>query len=206
MLPSLPQLSKADLRNNIQNIQNKCNGKMFLSSTSGSTGNALVFERNEDWDASHRAAQLRGYSWYGINPWAKNLYFWGFNPHWKLKLKMRFLDLLVNRWRVFGYSDDKLAKAAKYLQKADYIEGYSSSIFTLSKYLEKQGLHFDNIKMIKGTSEKIYDYYQDPIIKVFGQKMISEYGAAETGIIAFECPEGNMHVAMENVIVEEVEN
>ena len=34
---------------------------------------------------------------------------------------------------------------------------------------------------------------------------MSEYGAAEAGIIAFECPEGNMHVNMETVIVEQVD-
>jgi phenylacetate-CoA ligase len=36
--------------------------------------------------------------------------------------------------------------------------------------------------------------------------MISEYGAAESGIIAFECTSGNMHINMENVIVEEENN
>ena len=61
-----------------------------------------------------------------------------------------------------------------------------------------------NLKMVKGTSEKIYERYQDEIKKAFGQKMISEYGAAETGIIAFECPSGNMHINMEGVIVEEI--
>jgi len=60
--------------------------------------------------------------------------------------------------------------------------------------------------MVKGTSEKIFDYYQPEIIKAFGTKMISEYGAAESGIIAFECPKGNMHLNMEGVIVEEVNN
>ena len=59
--------------------------------------------------------------------------------------------------------------------------------------------------MVKGTSEKIYESYQEEIKNAFGQKMISEYGAAETGIIAFECTKGNMHINMEGVIVE-VEN
>ena len=34
--------------------------------------------------------------------------------------------------------------------------------------------------------------------------MISEYGSCESGLIAYECPEGgHMHINMENVIVEE---
>lgn len=203
----LPIIDKNDLLANMHDVQNNPkNEKLFVSGTSGSTGAAMLFKRNLEWDAAHRAAQLRGFSWYGIYPWMKNLYFWGFNPQWKLKLKMRFFDLLMHRWRVFGYSVSDLESAAKYLEKSEYIEGYSSSIFTLSKYLEKEGKKFNHIKMIKGTSEKIFDYYQEPVKAVFGQKLISEYGAAETGIIAFECPEGNMHIAMENVIVEEIEH
>jgi phenylacetate-CoA ligase len=58
--------------------------------------------------------------------------------------------------------------------------------------------------MVKGTSEKIVEAYQEEIQKAFGQRMINEYGAAETGIIAFECKSGHMHLNMEGVIVEEI--
>ena len=59
---------------------------------------------------------------------------------------------------------------------------------------------------IKGTSEKIYKNYHKEVIKAFGSKIRSEYGATESGIIAFECPAGSMHINMEGVIVEEVNN
>ena len=49
----------------------------------------------------------------------------------------------------------------------------------------------------------VFDSYQEEVQKAFGLKILSEYGSAESGLIAFECPEGNMHIAMENVIVEE---
>ena len=62
-----------------------------------------------------------------------------------------------------------------------------------------------NLKMVKGTSEKIFPKYQEAALAAFGRKIISEYGAAETGIIAFECAAGSMHVNMETCIVE-VEN
>ena len=57
--------------------------------------------------------------------------------------------------------------------------------------------------MIKGTAEKVYESYQEEVKKAFGLKIINEYGSTESGIIAFECPEGSMHIVMENVIVEE---
>jgi phenylacetate-CoA ligase len=80
-------------------------------------------------------------------------------------------------------------------------------IYELAKAINRKGSDkYKNIKMVKGTSEKIFDSYQEEVRKAFGKKMISEYGAAETGIIAFECPKGKMHINMETVIVEEENN
>ena len=206
-ITKLPILDKQTLRSELKEIENNpFNEKAFASSTSGSTGESMKFIRNLDWDGASRAVQIRGFSWYGIKPWMKNLYFWGFNASWKKLIVIRLLDFLVNRKRIFSYDDETMQKTEKFLHGANYIEGYSSAIFTMAQYFSKQGKKFDNIKMVKGTSEKIYDAYQKPVNDVFGTRLISEYGSAEAGIIAFECPEGKMHIAMENVIVEELDN
>jgi len=203
----IPVLHKHILRDELSNIENNpFNDKVFASSTSGSTGESMKFIRNLDWDGASRAVQIRGFSWYGVMPWMRNLYFWGFNSSWKKLLVIRFFDFLVNRKRVFSYNDKIMKEVEEFLKKSDYIEGYSSAIFTMAQYFNKRNKKFTNIKMVKGTSEKIYDAYQKPVQDVFGKRLISEYGSAEAGIIAFECPEGKMHIAMENVIVEEVEN
>lgn len=200
----IPSISKRDVLNNIEEIQNKEKyRKLFLSETSGSTGEPLVFYRNSEWDAGHRAAQLRGYSWYGVNPWERNGYFWGYSFSSGKKLKTKIFDIFLNRFRLFSYNESDIVRFTKKLKRAKYLEGYSSMIYEVAKIINKYSLGPLNIKMIKGTSEKIYDSYQEEVIKAFGQKIVSEYGSAETGIIAYECPEGNMHIAMENVIVEE---
>jgi len=204
-LQKIPLLTRETLRSKASEIQNNPFGeKLVKSKSSGSTSKALLFERNKEWEAAHRAAQLRGYSWYGVNPWDENLYFWGFNPALKDLVKIKLLDFFMNRIRVFSYKDSDLEKISKTLKHCKFIEGYSSSIFTLAQYLEKSKKHYSNIKFIKGTSEKIFDYYHEPVEAVFNQKIISEYGAAEAGIIAFECPEGSMHISMENMIIEEI--
>ncbi len=206
-LNSLPTLSKSDLYDSTETISNNPHHKKLIKSeTSGSTGNALIFYRSLEWDAYHRAAQYRGYSWYGINPWDRNIYFWGFNPNWMRLIKIRFIDFLMNRYRIFSFNEAELEKVVRYIKQARYIEGYSSAVFTLTQYLKKTNRHYSNIKLVKGTSEKIYDTYHDTVKQVFDLKMSSEYGAAEAGIIAFECPQGNMHITMENVIVEVVDD
>lgn len=203
-MKKIPCVSKKDLLNNIGDIQNKDGyRKLFYSETSGSTGEPLIFYRNSEWDAGHRAAQLRGYSWYDVNPYDLNGYFWGYGFNIKRKVVTKFLDMLLNRFRIFSYDKTEIKKFTRKLENATYLEGYSSMIYEVAKLINEENLGPFNLKMVKGTSEKIFDSYQEEAKKAFGKKIVSEYGSAETGIIAYECKMGNMHIVMENVIVEE---
>lgn len=180
--------------------------KRFFSETSGTSGEVLKFWKNEEWDSFNRASVMRGYSWFDVKPWENNGYFWGYNLNIKRARKIRFLDALQNRFRLFSYKNEDIVKFAKKLENATYLHGYSSMIYEVAKISNQMGLQLTNLKMLKGTSEKIYDSYQQEIQKAFGIKAINEYGAAETGIIGFECPHGNIHVNMQGVIVEEENN
>jgi phenylacetate-CoA ligase len=207
-LNKLPLITKEDLiifNNDIHT--NLEASKVFDASTSGTSGASLKFKREEKADSFNRASIFRGYSWYGVKPWESNAYFWGFNFTLHKKIKTKILDRFQNRFRIFSYDDIAINKFIKSLKRVSYIHGYSSMIYEIAKKINKKGIKAPlKLKLIKGTSEKIQDTYQEEIQKAFGLKMISEYGAAETGIIAFECPQGNMHINMEGVIVEEVEN
>lgn len=202
-IKKLPILEKRDILQNVEAMRNHKCQNVFYSETSGSTGEPMVFYRSEQWDSAGRAAQMRGYSWYGVHPWEKNGYLWGHLYGGRYELKTRVLDLLVNRFRMFSYDKSAVDRFAKKLRGAAYLEGYSSMIYEVAKQVNESGEGPIRLKMVKGTSEKIFDSYQDEVRKAFGQKMISEYGAGESTLIAYECPCGNMHVVMENVIVED---
>jgi phenylacetate-CoA ligase len=181
--------------------------KHFVARTSGSSGKSLVFKREETADSFNRAAIQRGYSWYNINYWERNGYFWGLNFSFFKKYKNNILDKLQNRFRVFSFEEKPLKKFINKLKKASYIHGYSSMIYHTAVLINTKKLPKPlQIKMVKGTSEKIFDSYQEEVIKAFGSRIISEYGATESGIIAFECPFGHMHINMEGVLVEEIDN
>lgn len=205
-LNKLPLMDKRIAIDNNKEIQSRYDfKKLFVAETSGTSGATLKIFRSEEWDSYNRAALFRGYHWYGVNPWDKNGYFWGFNISPKKRFITRVLDKLQNRFRIFSYSENEVRKFVEQLKKgATFIGGYSSMIYETAKMVNKLGIGDDiNLKMIKGTSEKIYDSYQEEVKKAFGKKIISEYGSCETGIIAYECPEcGNMHIVSEHVIVE----
>jgi len=207
-LVQIPPLEKSEVLEAVDRIQiRRVEEKLFYSETSGSTGQPLEFYRNADWDAWHNASVIRGYHWHGVNPWDRNGYLWGFNLSPMARLKTQILDRLQNRFRMFSYDDSEIKSFASRLRTATFVGGYSSMIYEIAKAINRNPeiAPLTNLKMIRGTSEKILPTYQEEAIKAFGRKIISEYGAAETGIIAFECPAGSMHVNMETCIVE-VEN
>ena len=207
-LKKLPIIDKKIVAAHADEIKSDAKfNRLQLSETSGTSGTTLQIYRSEEWDSHNRAAWFRGFSWYGVKPWDRNGYFWGFNIAPSERWKTRVLDWLVNRFRVFSYDKDEIAVFVNKLKKgAVYIGGYSSMIYETARMVNQMGLSGGfKLKMVKGTSEKIYDHYQDEVKKAFGCKLISEYGGCESGMIAFECPCGHMHVVMEHVIVEEVD-
>lgn len=205
-LKQLPPVTKDQLISENDKVHTDLRfNKRFFCETSGSSGQVLTFWRDEPWDSANRAAIMRGHSWYDVKPWEKNLYFWGYNIDPRQRLKTRFLDTLQNRYRLFDYNERTLSKLFRKLESTTYLHGYASMIYELARAIQEQKIQIEipRLKMIKGTSEKIYPHYQDVVTEVFGQKMISEYGATESSIMAFECPVGKLHITMENVIVEE---
>lgn len=206
-LKGIPPTDKAVLiQNNAEVHADYIFKSVKTAITSGTSGEALSFKRSEEWDSANRAGVMRGYSWYGVKVSDKNGYFWGYNIDSKASKKIRLLDAAQNRFRLFQYSDEEITDFCQKIKNAKYLSGYSSMIYKIAKEVNKLGLHFNNIKMVKGTSEMILPKYQEEVEQAFGLKMISEYGAAETGLIAFECLHGKSHINTDAVVVETDEN
>jgi phenylacetate-CoA ligase len=176
--------------------------RLFSAETSGTSGVALGFKRDEQWDSVNRAHVARGYRRFGVQPWDRNGYLWGFDIRGTRAMKTRALDFAQNRFRLFSYSDDELQAFTKELESAAFLGGYSSMVYEVAKILVSRGLSIKSLRMVKGTSESILDVHQRMAIQAFGRRITSEYGSAETGIIAFDCPEGSMHINIEDVVVE----
>lgn len=207
VLGQMPIMAKMDLAKHHDALQCYSQfNRLFAAETSGSTGQPFRFKKDVGWDTLNRASIIRSYWWFDVQPWEKNGYFWGYNFESGQVVKTKILDGLQNRFRAFQFDKTELKSFLKKLKHASYLHGYSSVIYEVAQIALALGFSpkdFPKLKLVKGTSEKIYDYYHEPVKAAFGHKIVSEYGAAETGIIAFECPHGNMHINEENVIVEE---
>lgn len=206
-LSRLPIVTKADLIKENRSIRSTAKFQaVFSAETSGTTGEALRFPKSELWDSTVRAHVMRAYEMFGVNMWDKNGYLWGYDISPKKARKIRVLDSLQNRFRLFAYDEASIAEFARRLSDAVYVGGYSSMIFEVAKMMNRLGLRAPQLKMVKGTSETILDAYHAESVRAFGRRIVSEYGAAEAGLIAFECPAGSMHVNIEDVVLEVLED
>jgi phenylacetate-CoA ligase len=202
-LACLPETDKSVLIDHNAAIHSQNSSEpVRLAETSGTSGLSLSFNRGESWDSLNRATMMRSYDWYGVKPWERNGYFWGFNISRKQSAKVRLLDALQNRFRLFDYSPREIEVFATKLSNASFVSGYSSMIYEVAKVINEEGIEVPPLKLVKGTSEMILDVYHRESEQAFGRKVTSEYGAAESGLIAFECPHGNMHINVENLVLE----
>ncbi len=208
-IEQLPIIDKSTLRNRSQElISTSKNISYEWAKTSGSTGTPLHFPKSLTSIAFQLAAMYRGHSWHGVDPGEKEARLWGIPVDPLPRLKTRLIDLALNRFREKEYNLDpdifydfyqKLIK-----KKPSYLVGYTSMVMQFAKFLRESNLDATQLKlkMVKCTSEVIHDEDYDIIRDTFGCQLVSEYGAAETGLIAFQCEKGCIHIMSDCCIVE----
>lgn len=203
-LPLNQRLSKSYTSKNI-----------YTNKTSGSGGDPFVFGKDKFCHALIWANIIRRFGWYGIDfncSWQARFY--GMPVDFLANKILRVKDFLSHRYRfsIFDLSDRGLEKiVAKFKSKEfDYINGYTSSIVQLAKYLRKQNLILKDIcpslKVCIVTSEMLFDDDKQLLEAQFGVPVVNEYGASELDVIAFQDPHGDWIVNSETLFVEIVDD
>jgi phenylacetate-CoA ligase len=208
-LNQLPVIEKDFLRNNLDILCSKAHtGPYEQAKTSGSTGVSLHFPKSLKASGMQLAAMYRGHRWHGVEPGAKEARLWGIPVNRKSRMKIHLVDFFLNRFRERKYNltEPVLADFHKKMisRKPEYLMGYTSMVVQYAKYLKNTGSNGRDykLKMVKCTSETIHDSDRDIIEDIFGCPLVSEYGAAETGLISFQCEKGCHHLMSECSIIE----
>jgi len=157
----------------------------------------------------------RARRWCGIDIGDRAVHFCGhaasFAPGWRgwsAKVLRPFRDLLMNRRVLSAYdmSESSMAHYWRILKtfRPRYILGYASSLFIFARFLKSKDIDGRQLalRVVISTSEMLYPEQRKLIEEVFGCRVLNEYGATEVGIIAYECPEGNLHLMDETLFVE----
>ena len=217
MLPDkwedLPIVTKQDLQSDLHSLIT--NGldpkKLYINNTSGSSGHPLTFAKDyytqaRVWAYKQLFSHMHGIDYFS----SKEAKFYGMPKSPKALALQKIKDTILQRERfvVFDLSDAVFEKWVHRFRKTafEYIYGYTSSIVLFCRYLIKSNILLKEIcptlKVVIVTSEVCSDEDRTIIKKACGVEARNEYGTADAGLIGYECQEGKIHLAEENIFVE----
>jgi len=208
----LPYLSKEIIRENAEDIFIKSDQKKYFThTTSGSTGDPLVVFVDPLTQAFRIADFISRLGWWGIYPSDKNVLIWGKKDTNQVKRIHPLKRIIKNIYQrnffinVFDLNSKTISDLYYEIRNFHpiYIRGYTSAVLQFAELLKNQRLEGSKLKIQHAivTSEVLLDEQRKFIEEELKCNVINEYGAAETGLIAFECPLGKMHINEESLYI-----
>lgn len=210
-LEAFPVLERDAIREHLEDmVADDYRGRVMPYSTGGSTGHPLVFYTDRDKEAWHNAHKLRCRAWHGVLPGARQADLWGspIELNKQSRLRMWKDRRLLNQILLSAF-DLTEARLERYLGllatfQPRLIYGYPTVIYRLALYAREhsRALGAWRPRVVACTSEMLYEHHRAVIKEVFECPVVNEYGSRDGGLIAHECPAGQLHLAAEHVIVE----
>ncbi len=210
----IPFINKELILKNHNSLKTKYFTNRYPYSTSGSTGIPLTGNISGIAAAYRKADKMRFHSWWGIKYYDKSLFIWGKKNakrnEGKLISKLKAKLRNIYRINVFDLNSESIIKYYKEIElyKPAFIYGYKSGILQFAELLYNNNLTFNSfkLKVVITTSEVLLNEERKFIENVLNAKVANEYGSAEAGLFAYECPEGSMHISEELVYIYERNN
>lgn len=212
-LALLPFLDKPTIRANVDSLRSDQARSLKRSSTSGSTGEPLVFYLGKERITHDVAAKWRATRWWGVDIGDPEAVVWGSPIELGAQDRMRGLRDRVLRSRLLPAFEMSPGKIDQFLDRIRAMRprmvfGYPSSIAFIARHAQARNCRLDDlgVKVVFVTAEELYDDQRQAIEAAFGCKVANGYGGRDAGFIAHECPSGGMHVTAEHIIVEIVDS
>jgi phenylacetate-CoA ligase len=205
----LPILSKKEVRTHPERfIYPARKSRTSREVTSGTSGQPLVVIKDRVKSAHIRATMFRFYQQYGISIGDRQARFWGVPSNNRDHVQERLKDSLANRVRLsaFNLSETEMNSFLKRLKrfKPAYFYGYPSVLARFAEWITESGKSVDGIDLsvIISTGEILYPLQRQQIQSTFRCSVADEYGTTEAGVLAFECPNGRMHINADHIFLE----
>ncbi len=212
----LPIMKKIDFQKSLKErlSEGYTEKNVFVNKTSGSSGDPFVFAKDKFCHALIWANIMRRWNWYGIDfnhSWQARFY--GMPLDFVANKKLRLKDFLSKRLRfnIFDFSDSAMDKMLKVFahKKFDYINGYTTNVVLLAKYLKRKNRYLNDIcptlKVCIVTSEMLFEDDKKLLEERLRVPIVNEYGSAELDIMAFESPDGIWKANAETLFIEIVD-
>ena len=205
----IPFLKKEEVRDNYSDmVSSKASKRITLTHSSGTMGKPINIYRDPFSFSIDRAVKMRCLKWYNVDYGAKEARIWGLSTNRLTFEKQRIQDILLNRIRMAPFNltlkeVDSFNKKISHF-KPEVLYGWLSGVFKFSQIANENNLDITHnfLKVIVVTAEPLNSFQREIIENTFQKKVANEYGCSETGVIAFNCPEGYMHLMSDSVYVE----
>lgn len=182
--------------------------RLLRCATGGSSGDPLVFYLDPRRQAADVAARARTRRWFGIDVGERELYVWGSPVELSAQDRLKALRDWATNHRLasaFDPSADAMQRHVEALLsfRPAHLFGYPSSIARLAATMrQRRTAAPESLRSVFVTGEVLAPDDRATIADSFGVPVADGYGSREAGFIAHECPRGRLHVTMEHVIVE----
>ena len=213
---NIPILTKEIIRKNFSELLTTESGRrkrLYKFSTSGSTGQPLLFMRDSDFRDTVTAEIQHHIGWAGGKLGDLHAFIWGApnRPNLREKLRNQTIDIVWNRFQLdaFSINEDAMTAFAERLhrQKVKILFGYPSSIYHFARFIRSspyQGIIFESII---SSAEVLIPSEREFIEETFRCRMFNRYGSSELGGLACECQEHNgYHANTESNYIEIMNN
>ncbi len=208
-LQRIPFLTKAIIRGNLEGFKSEKARHLARFNTGGSSGEPLIFFIGNERVSHDVAAKWRATRWWDVDIGDREIVVWGSPIELSAQDKVRRIrDRLMRTHLIpaFEMSESRLDEFVATIRnfRPTMLFGYPSSISLIARHAEKYGQKMSDlgIKVAFVTSERLYDDQRDDIARVFACPVANGYGGRDAGFIAHQCPQGNMHLTAEDIIVE----
>jgi phenylacetate-CoA ligase len=215
LLRRIPSLSKRRFNENPEAYlaQDRHPSALIPNRTGGSTGEPTRFYLDRPTVEHYEAARWLGLSWYGIGIGDPCVMIWGSPLELNQRQAFTFRvkeRLLKNRLLLSAYelSDTELPEIIKRIRsfKPHYLYGYASALHLFAEMMLRRGLTLGiPLKAVVSTAEILHPFQRETIARALEAPVVNEYGARDGGMIAYQCPQGRMHIFSENCYLEVVD-
>ena len=208
-LKMLPIIKKDDLRNNYSLFIPENEVNYTIGSTSGSTGEPLIYRKSNNSKVIEMALVLQFEKNMGIEIGDSKLLIWGgieMNPYKKTKRYIKNYIYNYDYYINYNINNDNISKLVDKLYKKHYAyyRSYPSTMALVANEITNRKEEFHNRpNAISVSVETLMKSDRDIIEKVFGKTLYDQYGCGEVNSVAFECSEHQgLHHAFEHSIIE----
>jgi phenylacetate-CoA ligase len=212
-LSALPALGKADIRRDPHALKSEDFERWTprMKSTSGSTGEPLVYFVDRRSHGSQWANIYRAWNVAGYRPGQKYATLAGGSlvPGKTNRIQAVYTRLMGSFYLpTYHVSDELMERYVALLRRKTppYLYAYPSAVHLFARYCERRGVEDLRFDAIFTTSEMLLESERERIESVFRTSVFDTYGCNDGGIIAFECAEhSGYHYNMESAFIEIVD-